>query len=162
VTPGPISGSAALSVDATGSILYRTGDTGSMRRLMWVGRNGKELGTLPEFNQMGGLGVSLSHDDAFVAWTQGSEDLWRFEVDRGISTPFTFEPGVDLRPVWEPAGRRVVYSSYRDGDFDLFVKSTTISRPSGLKVIPSSPCSNPIAISLSMSRIRVARPSRSR
>jgi len=92
---------------------------------MWVGRNGKELGTLPEFNQMGGLGVSLSHDDAFVAWTQGSEDLWRFEVDRGISTPFTFEPGVDLRPVWEPAGRRVVYSSYRDGDFDLFVKSTT-------------------------------------
>jgi serine/threonine protein kinase/Tol biopolymer transport system component len=125
VTPGPFGGSAALSVAANGSIFYRTGDPGSPRHLMWVGRNGKELETLPEFNQIGGHGVSLSPDDAFVAWTQGSEDLWLFDVERGMSTPFTFESGVDLRPVWEkPERRRVVYSSFRDGDFDLFMKST--------------------------------------
>jgi serine/threonine protein kinase/Tol biopolymer transport system component len=124
VMPGTTGGSAALSV-AAGSIFYRTGDTGSLRYLKWVDRNGKELATLPEFNQMGGMGVSLSDDGAFVAWTQGSEDLWLFEVARGIPTPFTFEPGIDLRPVWEPNGQRVVYSSYRDNNFDLWVKSTT-------------------------------------
>jgi hypothetical protein len=126
VTPGPFGGSAALSVAANGSIFYRTGDTESLRYLMWVGRDGKELETLPEFKQMAGQGVSLSPDDAFVAWTQGSENLWLFNVERRQSTPFTFESGVDLRPVWErPKRRRVVYSSFRDGDFDLFVKSTT-------------------------------------
>jgi serine/threonine protein kinase len=125
VTPGFIEGSAALSVAADGAIFYRTGDTGSLRQLMWVNRNGKELATLGEFNQMGGMGVSLSDDDAFVAWTQGSEDLWLFEVERGINRPFTFDPGVDLRPVWDPKRQRVAYSSYRDKKFHLFVKSTT-------------------------------------
>jgi Tol biopolymer transport system component len=76
-------------------------------------------------NQIGGTGMSLSDDDAFVAWTQGSEDLWLFDVERGINKPFTFEPGVDLRPVWDPKTQRVAYSSRRDGQFQLFVKSTT-------------------------------------
>ena len=70
ITMGPIDGRAALSVSAAGPIVYRRGESGSQRHVMWVDRRGKPLAALPGVERMGGMGVSLSDDDGFVAWTQ--------------------------------------------------------------------------------------------
>ena len=76
---------------------------------------------------MGGLGVSLSDDDGFVAWTQTPGDVWLLELARGVSTRFTFGPFVEISPLWAPDRQRVVYAANTDGDFDLFVKAVSAS-----------------------------------
>ena len=124
---GPIGGSAALSVSAAGPIVYRRGESGSQRHVMWVDRQGKPLAALPGVERMGGMGVSLSDDDGFVAWTQSSGDIWLLELARGVSTRFTFGPFVEMSPVWAPDRRRVVYNANTDGEFDLFVKAVSAS-----------------------------------
>ena len=122
---GPIAGSAALSVSSAGTIVYRQGETGTQRHVMWVDRRGKPLAQLPGVEQIGGQGVSLSDDDAFVAWTQLSGDISLLELARGVSTRFTFGPFVEMSPVWAPDRRRLVYSANTDGEFDLFVKAVS-------------------------------------
>ena len=124
VTPATIAGGAALSVAASGTIVYRTGGAGALRHLQWVDRTGKELDTLPEITELGGQDVSLSPDDGSIAWTHNPGDLWLFDVRRRVTTRFTFEPTVELRPVWSPDGQRIVYGANVEGDaFDLFLKS---------------------------------------
>ena len=122
---GPAGGVAAVAVSAAGPIVYRTGGAGPRRQLMWVDRSGKQLDILSRVDEMGGIATSLSPDDAYVAWTRGPANIWLFELARGVSTRFTFEPSVDIAPVWAPEGRRIVYSAYNDNDFDLFMKSAT-------------------------------------
>ena len=127
IVMGPIDGNAGLSVSAAGPIVYRRGESGSQRRVAWVDRRGQPLAALPAVERIGGLGVALSDDDAFVAWTQLGGDLWLLEVARGVSTRFTFGPFVDINPVWSPDRRRIVYNANTDGDFDLFVKAVSAS-----------------------------------
>ena len=92
---------------------------------MWVDRRGKPLVALPGVERMGGMGVSVSDDDGFLAWTQTSGGIWLLELARGVSTRFTFGPFVDMSPVWAPDSLRVVYNSNTDGQFDLFVKAVS-------------------------------------
>ncbi len=120
---GPAAGVAAVAVSAAGPIVYRTGGAGPRRQLMWVDRSGKQLDILSRVDEMGGIATSLSPDDAYVAWTRGPANIWLFELARGVSTRFTFEPSVDIAPVWAPDARRIVYGAYNDSDFDLFMKS---------------------------------------
>ena len=127
---GPMAGVAALAVSAARPIVYRTGGAGPRRQLMWVDRSGKQLDILSRVDEMDGIATSLSPDDAYVAWTRGPANIWLFELARGVSTRFTFEPSVDIAPVWAPDARRIVYGAYNDSDFDLFMKSLTGSSAS--------------------------------
>ena len=127
IVMGPIDGSAALSISAAGPIVYRRGESGPQRHLRWVDRLGKPLSALSGVERMGGLGVSLSDDDRFVAWTQLSGDVFLLELARGVSTRFTFGPFVEITPIWAPDRRRVVYAANTDGEFDLFVKEVSAS-----------------------------------
>lgn len=52
----------------------------------------------------------------------GTQDLWVYEVDRGIRTRFTFDPLADVAPVWSPDGETVFFSSNRSGKFDVYRK----------------------------------------
>ncbi|HEV8385608.1 MAG TPA: hypothetical protein VGQ11_12115, partial [Candidatus Acidoferrales bacterium] len=49
-------------------------------------------------------------------------DIWIYEVSRGLRTRFTFDPTFDRLPVWSPDGSRIVFSSSRRGQYDLYVK----------------------------------------
>src|SRR5207245_858557 len=56
--------------------------------------------------------LRLSPDGRRVAVSRdgpGDSGLWLLEVDRGISSRFTSDSGID--PVWSPDGRTIVYAS---------------------------------------------------
>ena len=40
-----------------------------------------------------------------------------------ILTRFTFGPANEVTPIWSPDGRRIVFSSNRNGHWDLFEKA---------------------------------------
>lgn len=52
----------------------------------------------------------------------GTQDLWVYEVERGIRTRFTFDSLADVTPVWSPDGEAVYFSSNRGGKFDIYRK----------------------------------------
>jgi Tol biopolymer transport system component len=59
-----------------------------------------------------------------VAAGQSKADLW-FVDSGGGTTPFDTAPTHEGSPVWSPDGSRIAFFADRDGNFDLFEKSTT-------------------------------------
>jgi len=52
-----------------------------------------------------------------------STDLWLIDVDRTISSRFTFGAGESFGPVWSPDGERVAFASNRGGRENVYVRS---------------------------------------
>ena len=49
-------------------------------------------------------------------------DVWLLELGRGVLSRFTFDPAIDVFPIWSPDGSRIVFASNRKGPFDLYQK----------------------------------------
>lgn len=115
----------AVSVSASGSIAYRTG-AASQRQLTWFDRSGAERGSIGSADANGLETPRLSPDDRHVAVgraVQGNQDLWI--VDRDRSSRFTFDAASDRFPIWSPDGARLVFTSSRTGQYDLYQKVTS-------------------------------------
>jgi eukaryotic-like serine/threonine-protein kinase len=69
----------------------------------------------PRISPDGGRVVVYAADQMF--------DLWVWDVARLTLTRSTFMPGVDVHPVWTPDGRRLLFSSDRDGARNLYAQA---------------------------------------
>jgi WD40-like Beta Propeller Repeat len=108
---------AAISA-GTGALAYRTGSPSSNRQLVWVDRMGKPLGDAASPDAFSSQNPELSPDGGRVALDRvmnGNRDVWVLELARRITTRLTFDPAVDLAPVWSPNGDRIAFSSARKG-----------------------------------------------
>jgi Tol biopolymer transport system component len=100
-------------------LAYATGASGGQSRLVWKDRQGRALGNLGQ--SVGQIGnVDFSPDGKNVAVT--NEDLWVYDIARGIPTRFTFDPARDREPVWTPDGKSIYFRSDRKGVFDIYRK----------------------------------------
>jgi Tol biopolymer transport system component len=76
--------------------------------------------------------LALSPDGTRLAVTKNSggadiRNLWLLDLSRGgMITRFTFDSARDMNPVWSPHGDRIIFSSNRDGPFNLFQKQTNV------------------------------------
>ncbi len=117
---------APLAVSAAGPIAYRTGSAGGQRQFVWFDRSGKELGTIgePAANM---LSPSASPDGRRIAVHRAfnnNGDIWLLDLGRGVLSRFTTDPAADSNPMWSPDGRRIVFSSIRNGHpGDLYQKA---------------------------------------
>lgn len=99
------------------------------RRLVWVDRKGRELGSLGEVG--GYTDVRISPDGRRVAVALRDPahgrngDIWVLDAARGTGVRITAEPSDDFNPAWFPNGDRIAYVSDRFGFYDVF------SRPAG-------------------------------
>jgi len=121
---------AAVSASSVGSMVYRTGSGGSQRQFVWYDRRGKETERVGEPDSSGVLGPALSSDGRHVAMyrtVDGNSDIWLLELERGVRERFTMDPAGEINPVWSPDRQRIVFSSNRDGVYDLYVKTVSSS-----------------------------------
>ena len=109
-------GQGAFSASENGVLAYGTGGTAGDREFTWTDRTGKRLSTVtkPAITTSG----ALSRDEKRLVFGIGNEagdlvDLWLLDMDRGVISRFTFEPGVSASPVWSPDGSRVAFT-HRD------------------------------------------------
>jgi serine/threonine protein kinase len=124
VMPKELSYSQAFSASENGVLAYRAGSRESV--LLWVNRHGERIAALPvkgDYRQM-----SLSPDETTLALTRFDlpvSNVWLIELSRGTITRLTSDRANDWYPIWSPDGRRVVFSSTRDGSFDLYERDAT-------------------------------------
>jgi len=115
-----------FTISRNGVLIYQAGSSIS-RTLSWYDRSGKKLenvGDRPvsEWGRLSPDGTRIVLD-SFDPEAKTS-DIWLYDLVRQISTRFTFERSDDDYPVWSPDGKRVVFGSDREGNLDLFVKSS--------------------------------------
>ncbi len=118
---------AVVSASAAGPIVYRTSPE-SDRRSAWFDRSGKLIEAVNNIDNSTDLDPALSPDGrrlAIAKTVNGNKDIWLLELGRGVLSRFTFEPGINGRPVWSPDGSEIVFYSNRKGVFDLYWKSAS-------------------------------------
>ena len=123
-TGSQISGLRSLSVSRTGTLAYRV-DPSSATNLVWVDREGHELGTIDDAGYWQ-LAPRISPDGRRILvgrhGTGSAGNLWVLDAERGVGTPLTFGAADDATAVWSPDGRRLAYSRARSQNtFDLHV-----------------------------------------
>ena len=63
---------------------------------------------------------SVSPDGTSIAFVyQG--DIYTVSLDGGLAQRLTFQPEMDVQPVWSPDGQNIAFASERHGNFDVFV-----------------------------------------
>jgi Tol biopolymer transport system component len=108
----------AFSVSDDGTLLYQTSNQSSMSELVWIDRNGKEIETVGQLGKYFDIALSPAGDKiAYSAIDDdaNSTDIWIYDLKRNVPTRLTFDPGADGRPIWSPDGKRVYYTSMREG-----------------------------------------------
>jgi Tol biopolymer transport system component len=133
-------GVAALSVSASGPIIYRTGSTAEQQgQWVWFDRSGRKVGRASDAMADGAAGnaPSMSLDGRSVALqasANGNPDIWTLETGRGVFSRLTFDAADDVMPMWSPDGGRIVFSSNRTGVQQLYQKSVTGAGAEGLLI----------------------------
>jgi Tol biopolymer transport system component len=109
---------ADFSASQTGDLAYATESIERRSRLMWIDRNGKELGTLgePAFYRSE---LALAPDETRVAVGIGdpgpkalnNDSIWVIDIRRGVASRLTLGNGLRGFPLWSSDSTRVAYST---------------------------------------------------
>jgi Tol biopolymer transport system component/tRNA A-37 threonylcarbamoyl transferase component Bud32 len=112
----------AFSASTTDVLVFQRGPS-SDRQPTWYDREGKVLGIAGEPGDYQDL--VLSPDGTRVALIKKSgqaSNIWLLDLSRETNTRFTSGSAIDVSPVWSPDGSRIVFSSNRDGGYNLYQK----------------------------------------
>jgi Tol biopolymer transport system component len=86
----------------------------SVSQFAWFDRQGKKLSVIGSASEQDE--PALSPDGKYVVFERndpsvGTNDLWRLDLERGVESRLTYDPGSENTSIWLPDGKSVVYSS---------------------------------------------------
>jgi Tol biopolymer transport system component/DNA-binding winged helix-turn-helix (wHTH) protein len=117
-----------FTASANGLLVYDPHIDRQRSQMLWVDRHGSPLHLL---TQLDNVGVpSLSPDESRIVVARkdlntNNNDLWLTDALGNNPVRFTFDPGSDLLGLWSPDGQRIVWTSTRNGSFDLYEKDVS-------------------------------------
>ena len=116
-------GTADYDLSENGSLIYVPGVSAAAeeRTMVWVDRRGREelLGAPPAPYES----PRISPDGRYVAVDVIESEtsyVMIYDLQRDTPTRLTFGPGFSSYPVWSPDGRRVLFTSNRDGRQNIY------------------------------------------
>jgi dipeptidyl aminopeptidase/acylaminoacyl peptidase len=115
---------SAFSVSPA-ALAHRVGGV-ARRQLVWVDRAGNVTGTVgpPDDAQLANPELAPDGRIAVTRFVQGNNGIYINEIAAGPRR-FTFDPANDWGAVWSPDANRIVFSSLRNGKYDLFEKGAS-------------------------------------
>ncbi len=117
-------GAKHADFSADGALAYiPVGELLSQRTLVWVDRAGREE-PLPGAPARAYMYPRVSPDGSQVAVVASDQDydVWRWDSHARTMTRATFDAGMDTYPVWTPDGKRLLWSSQRDGPNNVYAQ----------------------------------------
>ncbi len=116
-----------FSTSQAGDLSYTSAAQEPRSHLVWVDRNGKDLGTVGEPGMYRDL--SISPDETRAAVSMGSfggrsvdeSNIWVVDLKRGVASRLTFGNELHLFPVWSADNTRVAYAKSTQGGARLLI-----------------------------------------
>jgi Tol biopolymer transport system component len=117
-----------FSVAENGTVAYG-GAAETASRLLWFDRTGRQTGAVgepaflfepPRISPEGRRAAVAVRDPS----TRKS-DVWILDLERGVQTRLTTGPGDNTTPSWSPDGARVLFSSDRKHQADIYRKTVS-------------------------------------
>jgi dipeptidyl aminopeptidase/acylaminoacyl peptidase len=119
----PFAGALSEFSAARGLLAYRM-EAANSQQLTWFDRGGKPVGALGEVGLFWSVEFSPDRNRVAVGLAgPGDDDIWIYDVQRGIPTRFTFSPAAERVSVWSPDGGDIIFGSNTKGQFDLYRKA---------------------------------------
>ena len=114
IATGLLNVSSQFAVAANGDLVYAPGPVQPARTtLLKVDRKG-EATSLAQFEfNVEGMRVSPNGRKIAMSVTAANNDIWVHDLDTGVTTRLSSEPGDDVSPVWTPDGNTILYRSTR-------------------------------------------------
>jgi eukaryotic-like serine/threonine-protein kinase len=92
-------------------------------RLVWMDRTGKPIGIAADkLVDLQTARISPQGDRLALGIDVGMNDIWVFDLTRGVRTRLTFGPVQNNSPIWSPDGKWIAYNSDRNGHATLYRK----------------------------------------
>jgi eukaryotic-like serine/threonine-protein kinase len=114
---------SAFSASSEGTLVFLRGKADIKARLVWLDRQGLELGQVSDEANYDTVVLSPDNRRAVVTITDpqaGTNDLWIIEIERNFRTRFTNHPADEGFPIWQPDGKAILFVSDRDGPYALY------------------------------------------
>ena len=102
-----------VSASNNGLLVFSNGGTGD-QQLVWVDRNGKQIGTVvKKVANLASAKLSPQADHIALEIDNGAgnHDIWVYDVAREVQTRLTFGPVENDDPIWSPDGKWIFYTS---------------------------------------------------
>jgi serine/threonine protein kinase len=125
-----------FSASNTGELVFLKGAEDPGSRLVWLNKEGQEVGQLGDRADYDYPRISPDGKSAAVEVIDpqtAAVDLWIFDVERGIRSRFTFGPAtMSSLPTWSPDGESIAFRHELNAVVDVYVKAfagTDTARP---------------------------------
>lgn len=124
--PTPLIDHGGVFSVSSNRVLVHAPAAGSSQ-LVWIDRQGNEIEELPLIGDF--RYRRLSHDGRRLAAAvpdpeTGLTDIWVYDLVRHEGTRITFHPTDEIGPVWSSDDDRLVFTSNRNGRFDIYEKAS--------------------------------------
>jgi dipeptidyl aminopeptidase/acylaminoacyl peptidase len=127
-----------FTVSRNGSLVYLEGEPEDYS-IVTVDRQGNEQSLGKEQRSFQAPRFSPDGKELAVGIQEGSiSDIWIYKLEQGPLTRLTFGE-YDFYPIWTPDGERIVFSSNRDGEADLYWKKADGSSDAELLFTAENP-----------------------
>lgn len=119
---------AHFSISKDGALVHVTGMVGTgPRTLVWVDRTGREEPIQVEPRSYTYARLSPDNTQVALDSRDGQRDIWILHLLRRTLTRLTTGPEFDRVPIWSRDGKRIAFSSDRDGRSAIFWQNADAS-----------------------------------
>ena len=125
------SGAGELSFSAGGTLVYAPSGAAVFTNIAldWMNRQGKVRPLVDSLRPYYGAALSPDGEKLAVSISAANDDIWIYQIKRGIMTRLTFGGGNSDNVIWSPDGQYVVYYSEKGKVPNIFRKRWDGSAP---------------------------------